>query len=403
MNAALISRYTDAVLSFDFTPPTPAYHAESINQEDIEAFVKRTLKFHAKSGNDNLVLFGVGNGAIALELALALPAGKTLVVCEMNTTNARNFIENNPEWNNGDCEAVILGDISPWAQFYLLNMAGASSENTHTVLSPELPEGEREQLRSLQKLFVSARSHLALNSAYLSHVAVQAPDLSVGVILDPDEPELDTFFAQFPDWVKEVVVVWDSESVPEVNYRCAAPVTHFANPLIDFCDQRNRMLKECSGDWVLYLDGDELFSDDTWALFTALLLIKRLEACYFPRMTLYPDEDNCKVGFGLWPDLQLRLFRNRKSIRFEKPIHEKLTGVKGRTALALDAPILHYSRLRKTPETLMAKLERFNDVGNKRIHHLLNEEYPSLNRSDFSEASFIAGALQVMLLEENPA
>ena len=120
-------------------------------------------------------------------------------------------------------------------------------------------------------------------------------------------------------------------------------------------------------------------------------------------MTFYPDENSCKVGFGLWPDLQLRLFRNRESVRFENPIHEKLTGVEGRVALALDAPILHYSRLRKTPETLTAKLKRFDTVGNKHVQHLLNEDYPNLNRSAFSEASFIAGALQVMLLEENPA
>lgn len=403
MNTALISRYTDAVLSFEFKNPTPPYHVETLSDDDIKTFVTRTLKFLTKSGADNLVLFGLGSGTVASALASALPADKALIVCETNTTNIRTFLENNSEWNNESDKAIVLADTSSWAQFYLLNMAGASSENTHTVLNPELPTGEKEQLRSLQKLFVSARSHQAINSAYLSHVAVQAPDLSVGVILDPNEPDLETFFAQFPDWIKEVVVIWDNETIPEVNYECAAPIKNIASPLTDFSSQRNKMVKECSGEWILYLDGDELFSEDTWSLFTALLLIKRLEACYFPRMTFYPDENNCKVGFGLWPDLQLRLFRNRESVRFENPIHEKLTGVEGRVALALDAPILHYSRLRKTPETLTAKLKRFDTVGNKHVQHLLNEDYPNLSRSAFSEASFIAGALQVMLLEENPA
>ena len=163
------------------------------------------------------------------------------------------------------------------------------------------------------------------------------------------------------------------------------------------------MLDECSGEWVLYLDGDEMFSEDVWSLFTAIMLIKRLEACYFPRMTFYPDESNCKVGYGLWPDLQLRLFKNTEGVRFERPVHERLTGIEGRTALALDAPILHYSRLRKSPTELAAKLKRFDEAGGDTMQHLLNKDYPRLERSLFSEVSFIAGALEMLLLEENPA
>lgn len=163
------------------------------------------------------------------------------------------------------------------------------------------------------------------------------------------------------------------------------------------------MLDECEGEWVLYLDGDEMFSEDTWALFTALMLIKRLEACYFPRMTFYPDESSCKVGYGLWPDLQLRLFRNRDGIRFERPIHEKLTGIEGRVALSLDAPILHYSRLRKSPEELANKLKRFDEASGDQVKHILNDDYPNLERSQFAEVSFIMGSLQMLLLEENPA
>jgi len=233
-------------------------------------------------------------------------------------------------------------------------------------------------------------------------VGVQAPNLSAGAILSPDEPELDAFFGQFPDWVKEVVVVWDAEKVPEREFACAAPIRHLAHPLDDFASQRNRMLKACEGEWVLYLDGDEMFSEDIWGLFTACMLVKRLEACYFPRMTFYPDENRVKTGFGMWPDLQLRLFRNRESVRFERPVHERLTGIEGRTALALDAPILHFSRVRKTPEELAAKLRRFDEAGDG-LTHVLNEDYPHIERSLMPEASFIMGSLQMLLLEENPA
>ncbi|MEF2229955.1 MAG: glycosyl transferase family 2 [Pseudodesulfovibrio sp.] len=401
MTRSLIPYYTEAVLHFDLDDGRARIEPDVPTEEGVRAFTERTLSIFDKSGASTLVLFGLGSGAYALSLEAALPESALLVVCETDIELARRFLDANLRWLQENGRAHVIADRSPWAHLYLLALTGASPENTVTALTPASDAETRDLMRALQRQFLQARPHLALNSSYLSHVAVQAPDLSVGAILSPDEPELDAFFAQFPDWVREVVVVWDAETVPDREFACAAPMRHLAHPLDDFSAQRNRMLDACEGEWVLYLDGDELFSEDTWSLFTALLLIKRLSACYFPRMTLYPDEAGCKVGFGLWPDLQMRLFRNEPGIRFERPVHERLTGVKGRTALALDAPILHYSRLRKSPEELAAKLKQFEEASGRTVHRL-NDEYPTLSRSRFPEASFVAGAIQVLLLEEYP-
>lgn len=404
MSQALITKYTDAVLAFEFKENAPnSVAADQCGDAEVATFVERTLGMLTKSKSEILVLFGLGTGTCAAALATALPEDARLIVCETDTTVARNFLNANPQWKEPDSACCVIGDISLWAQFLLLAAAGATPENSQTALNPELSDDLRKQYQSLQRLFLKARPHQAINSSYLSHVGVQAPDLSIGAILSPDEPNLDTYFSQFPDWIKEVVVIWDSEEVPDTDYSCQVPVKHFAQPLKDFSAQRTRMLEECEGEWVLYLDGDEMFSEDVWSLFTALLLIKRLEAVYFPRMTLYPDESNCKVGYGLWPDLQLRLFKNTDAVAFERPIHEKVTGIEGRVAIALDAPILHYSRIRKNPEELAAKLRRFDEASGEQIQHLLNDDYPSLDRSNFPEASFIMGALQTLLLEENPA
>jgi hypothetical protein len=402
MSATLIPRYSDAVLAFDYND-APAATLPPPRDEDGDAFVQRTLRLFEKSGARWLILFGIGSGQPPLALEAALPADARLVVCEPDAALARAFLEANPAWRDGSARGCVIADSSPWAQLHLLAMSGATTENSATAINPDLPPEDRKRHQAAQRLFTSARPHQAINSSYLSHVAVQAPDLSVGVILSPDEPELDAFFRQFPDWVKEIVVIWDGETVPEREFSCAAPVRHLAQPLKDFASQRNRMLDECSGEWILSLDGDECFSEDVWSLLTAIMLIKRLTACYFPRMTLYPDENNCKVGFGMWPDLQLRLFRKEEGVRYTRPLHERLTGVTGRTALALDAPILHFSRLRKTPEQLEAKLKRFEEIGENRVQHRLNSDYPHLPRSLFAEASFISGSLQMLLLEENPA
>ncbi|NDV17896.1 glycosyl transferase family 2 [Pseudodesulfovibrio sp. JC047] len=400
--STLISHYTDAVLAFTFTEGKDQAPCAATTQ-DIPAFTERMLKIFQKSHAKTMVLFGLEDGAHALALRDALPETAHLFVCETNTQKARDFLQSNPEWISPDAQAQLICDTSPWAHLYLLALANVTPASATLALNPALDEKNKHQYQSLQRLFSQTKPHQAINSSYLSHVGVAAPDLSVGAILSPDEPNLDIYFNQFPDWVKEVVVVWDSETIPEIPISCAVPIRHFAHPLDDFAAQRNRMLDHCEGDWVLYLDGDERFSEDVWDLFPACMLVKRLEACYFPRMTLYPNEHHTKVGYGLWPDLQLRLFKNMDGIRFERPIHERLTGIQGRTALALDAPILHSSNLLKSPDMLAAKLKRFDAAGGNTVKHLLNEEYPSIERSLFAEASLLMGALQMLLLEKNPA
>lgn len=400
MNNTLIREYTAAVLDFELhgenraAPPVGA---------DVAGAAERALRLARKSGHPDLVLFGLGDGELADALKDGLPDGARLVACDTDPATARAFLASRAGWNGEDDATLVAADTSPWALLYLLALSGVTPDKATLVLNPGLAEEDRTRYRSLQRIFSAAKPHQAINSSYLSHVGVQAPDLSVGAILNPAEPDLAGYFAQFPDWVREVVVIWDGETVPETEYPCAATVRHFARPLDDFASQRNFMLDRCEGDWVLFLDGDERFSEDVWGLFTACMLVKRLEACWFPRLTLYPDETRCKAGYGLWPDLQLRLFRNRESVRFARPVHERLTGVTGRAALALDAPILHYSRLNKSPEELAAKLKRFDEAGGGGASHLLNDDYPTVRRALMPEPSIIMGSLQMLLLEENPA
>lgn len=400
MNLDLINEYTRQVLAFDWkNKQSETAESDTPDQETLNRHASRAARLVEKRGASALVLFGLGSGCLANRLAQTLPKEMPIIVCELLPQRVRELRDSMLL----DTRVTVLTDTSAWAHLLLLAQCGITTENAVLILNPEPDQVERSRYQAMQRAFSAARSHLALNSSLLSHVSVQAPDLSVGAILSPDEPNLDDYFAQFPDWVREIVVIWDAEQIPDREFSCAAPIRHLAHPLDDFASQRNRMLDECAGEWVLYLDGDECFSPDAWDLLTALLLVKRLQACYFPRMTLYPEETRTKVGYGLWPDLQLRLFRNAPGIRFERPVHERLTNVTGRTAIAVDAPILHYSRIRKSPEQLAAKLSRFDQAGGNSVHHVLNPDYPSLKRASLAEASFISGALQLLLLEENPS
>lgn len=402
MQSELIKAYTSQILSFDWKSPGPGSDPEAPVAVDLDKHTAQVTELLAKSGHQQVILFGVGSGALARRLDDELDQQVALGVCELAPDAARRALATHPGLGTSD-RLDLAVDTSPWALLQLLALAGYDGHAATLVLNPECGTVSHFKHQALQRLTLNVRPHLALNSSYLSHMPPKAPDVSVAVILSPDEPGLDEFFAQFPDWIHEVIVVWDAEAVPDTNYRCYAPVRHLARPLDDFASQRNFALDHCEGIWVLALDGDERFTEDTWELFTALMHIKNLQGCWFPRLTLYPDRDHAKVGYGLWPDLQLRLFRREEGLRYERPVHERLTGLHGKVALALDTPILHLSRLTKSPEELERKLARFDAASGGAVRHVLSADYPSLPRSLFGEAIALAGAVRVLTMDENPA
>ena len=141
------------------------------------------------------------------------------------------------------------------------------------------------------------------------------------------------------------------------------------------------MLAACTGDWVLYLDADERLSAPAWAALPLLCADPVTAAWHFPRITPYPTQDKALAGFGLWPDIQLRLFRRTAELRFVNPVHERLTGVCGPQALALDIEIEHLNRLRKSEAEIRRKLEGFDEAGAGPGRHCLSPEYPSVPRA----------------------
>ncbi|MGE4293050.1 MAG: glycosyl transferase family 2 [Desulfovibrio sp.] len=402
----LFAAYTDEVLAFAWqdaprteTPPTPSV------PEELEQAAERFLRLLEKSRKTHLVLLGLGSGRLAGLLAASLPPATALTVCELAPERARGVLEaGNAAWRTPGGPAQLLVDSSPWAVAYLLAQGGGLPAEALVQLNPELRPDEREKYQSLQRTLTLARSRAAINGTPFGHFAVQAPSLSTACILHPDEPHLDQFFGQFPDWVEELVVIWDAKEIPEREITAACPLRQFAHPLEnDFAAQRNRMLAECKAEWVLFLDGDERFSEDHWTLLPGLFPVRGTQAYFFPRLTFHPDAEHCRMGYGLWPDLQLRLFRNLPDLRFENAVHERLTGLSGRTGLVLDAPILHTSHLHKKPEALRKKLALFDKASGGTVRHRLNQEYPHLPLSRFRRANLLCNELQVLLLPQIPA
>jgi hypothetical protein len=366
------------VLGFGFKgADTPAMPPAAPAPADLERLTARALAAFERSGRRHLVLLGLGSGALAAALVDVLPAG-ALCVCEQDLALVRALrVTGRLGWWREGSKAGLAADSSPWALFFLLDRAGVSFQDALILPNPELAPQAKAAHRPLELLLTRSRP---------LDMPVSPPRhrLSVAAILSPSEPDLAEFFAQLPDWLDELALVWDAETLPGIPVPDRFPVRQIARPLgADFSAQRSAMLAACSGEWVLYLDADERLSPASWGTLPALCAVPEVHkvgAWHFPRLTPYPDAEHVLTGFGLWPDVQLRLFRNAPGLSFVNPVHERLIGIQGAQALALDVEIEHLSRLRKGEEALRRKLDRFDEAGAGRVRHALSVEYPSVAR-----------------------
>lgn len=351
------------------------------------ARASRILRAAKDAGKSSIILFGLGSLETARLAACGLCAGMELVVCATAPDEAEALYraENSP-FAAPDAPAQILCDDSAWALFCLLRQSGLTPENSLTAMNVHgLSERERGRLLALKRLFSEA-APLSLPAPPDQGSRVSGQSLDFAAILHPEEPDLEGFFRSIPAIASRIVLVWDAQTPPGLEgfpLPPGVPVANLARPLDgDFAAQRNFMLSACRGDWTLSLDADERPSQDFLQALPRLLG-GNCGGYAFPRLTLYPDANRVKVGYGLWPDVQLRLFRPSLA-RYARPVHERLEGLPGPTGLALWAPILHLSNLQKDASALARKHAIFDAAYGGGLRHRQSAEYPSLPLSFFS-------------------
>ena len=382
---AFFSRYTQEVLAWNLGQPNSDLAPE--DGEQARRAADRALRVHAASKRFWLLLLGLGDGALARVLAEKLPSGRALVILETDTEIIRRV------WPKlqADCGAqspALLADTSIWSLFFLVRAAGMDRENCTLCRNPS---SISTKLLTWQRLFLESRMER------LDHCSGDTPPpLSVACMLHPEEPDLEDFFEHLPPWLREVCVLWDG-AAPSVDLRCQAPLRHSCRPLgAHFGEQRNAMLALCRTEWCLYLDADERLSSRTWELLPQLLAAPGLGGALFPRRTFEGDEEHVRMGYGLWPDVQLRLLRKNAALRFEGAVHERVEGLEGGLALAADMPILHYSHVRKDRRSLQRRLDLFNQAAGEERHRL-SGSYPRLSRVFFHNLDkALAGRLIIL-------
>jgi len=109
--------------------------------------------------------------------------------------------------------------------------------------------------------------------------------------------------------------------------------------LNDFAQQKNHLKNMCSGDYIFNLDADEIPHKRIMNNLKPILEVNpTIDLYYVPRVnTVEGLTDEHKLAWHWsvdewgrvnWPDWQGRIWKNRPNIRWERPVHEMLTGYK---------------------------------------------------------------------------
>jgi len=106
----------------------------------------------------------------------------------------------------------------------------------------------------------------------------------------------------------------------------------------DFASQKNSVIENSVGDYVFHIDADEYPNEILIKQLKEILTINNVDLVWIPRVNTIDGmkEEHIKrwgwkvteKGWVNYPDYQARVFRNDKSIRWERPLHEVIRGYK---------------------------------------------------------------------------
>ena len=136
----------------------------------------------------------------------------------------------------------------------------------------------------------------------------------------------------------------------------------------DFSAQKNALNKLCKGDWIMNLDADEWIPDEL--MFSIPQIIESnpdVDAYWLSRLNTvdgltdeYIKKWNWRIttldGFDkpavMWPDFQMRLYKNLPEIKWINKVHERLSGFKKFSTFPIhpDYAIRHFKTISRQIE-----------------------------------------------------
>ena len=106
----------------------------------------------------------------------------------------------------------------------------------------------------------------------------------------------------------------------------------------DFASHKNSVIENSSGDYIFHIDADEYTHEILLSQLKDILQINEVDLIWIPRVNTvdgFTQEDVQRWGWRVseqgwinYPDYQARVFKNKKEIRWTRPLHEYITGCK---------------------------------------------------------------------------
>jgi hypothetical protein len=143
----------------------------------------------------------------------------------------------------------------------------------------------------------------------------------------------------------------------------------------DFASQKNYLFSKCTKDYIVNLDADEIIYEDFINNVKEILKLNpSVEAFWVPRWNEVKgitDEWISKWRWTIdekfrvnWPDLQMRIIKNKPEIQWVNPVHEQLSGYKSYASLPHDVPYCIYHI--KSMEKQLKQNMMYNEIIAKR-------------------------------------
>lgn len=183
--------------------------------------------------------------------------------------------------------------------------------------------------------------------------ALARPRLSVAIVAKDEEENLRRTLPSVASLADEIVLVdsGSTDGTMMVAESFGARILH--QEWLGFGRQKNFAISQCTHEWILSLDADEVVSSKL-----AQSISKALETVNSEVAAFYLNRRNYFLGRpmlhgGMYPDRKLRLFRKAKAGFQDRPVHESMLA-SGRTER------LHGDLHHHTYPTLQLYLEHMN-------------------------------------------
>jgi glycosyltransferase involved in cell wall biosynthesis/lipopolysaccharide biosynthesis regulator YciM len=198
--------------------------------------------------------------------------------------------------------------------------------------------------------------------------------LTLCMIVRDEEERLGRCLDSVQGLVDEIVVVdtGSKDQTIKVAQERGARIGHF-EWCDDFSAARNVSLSLATGDWIMWLDADDILPDECHVPIRRLVEGARDKAYFF----VLDDQ-----GYEQVSCLQMRLFPNLPSVQFEMPVHEQISPSLAKLGVEMtptDIRVMHTGYT--TPEVVEAKKTRYLGI---------MERWLEAHPEDYMERSHVA-------------